>query len=111
MNGERVIAGVFVVAQIACSLFLFDLATTIKLSLFLAVMFAMIAIGSAGLDHPAGRGIRFIGWLGIIVPAAVLIVNLLLSAADKQGRIVPDNAPKTTSEPVPSAASSLPPGT
>ncbi len=89
MKTERVIAGSFVVAQIVFALCVFGTSAIIKLSAFLVLMFLMVAIGSAGLDHPAGRGIRFIGWLGIVVPAAVLILNMLLFTANKQGRIVP----------------------
>jgi hypothetical protein len=110
MKTERVIAGIFVVAQIVFALFLFGTGAIIKLSAFLVLMFVMVAIGSAGLDHPAGRGIRFIGWLGIVVPAAVLILNMLLFTANKQGRIVPNKASEATSGSAPSAPPEAPQG-
>ena len=90
MKTERVIAGIFVVAQVVFALFLFDFTAIIKLSVFLALMFVMIAIGSEGLDHPAGRGIRFLGWLGLVIPAAAIMLNFMIYTANKQGRIVPN---------------------
>lgn len=105
MNVERTAAGIVAVAQVAAVLVVCDMRVAILPVCFLLLMFGMVAVGAQGLDHPAGRGIHFLGWLGLTVPAIGLMLLLALSAGNRHGEMTPGKEAPVVVEPTPVSGS------